>query len=261
MKEKTLHNEGGQDRPIDYGEYVMTQKEKTGYILLAALFIFVIGFIFYRNIFLALLLTPLAFYYPKLKKKELIQRRKDELNFQFKDLLYSLSSSISAGRAMEGAFADALKDLSIIYPDSESLILIECRYFVKNVEMNEGLEDILDDFENRAGLEDVTGFVDVLKSCRKAGGNIVEVIRTTTSVIQDKIEIKNEIQTMIAAKKFEQRIMSLTPVMMILILSLAAGDYMAPIFNTLQGRLAMTLAMVVLGVTYLLSEKIMEIKL
>jgi tight adherence protein B len=260
MGEKNNEDEGNQERPIEYETYGMSTKEKTGYILLAGIFVFVLGFIFYRDLFWALLITPVAFYYPNIKKKEIIQKRKDELNFQFKDLLYSLSSSLSAGRSMESAFEDAFKDLQIIYPDEESLIIKECRYFVKNLEMNEGLEDILDDFEKRAHLEDVTSFVDVLKSCRKAGGNIVEVIRTTTGVMNDKIEIRNEIQTMIAAKKFEQKMMSLTPVAMILILSVAAGDYMKPLFNTLQGRLAMTVAMMVLVMTYFVSGKIMEIK-
>jgi len=45
------------------------------------------------------------------------EKRKSELNLQFKDLLYSISASLTAGKSVETAFKEALNDLCILYPD------------------------------------------------------------------------------------------------------------------------------------------------
>jgi len=98
---------------IDYDVYVMSAKEKVFYVLLAASVLFAIGYIFYHHIIGALILTPLALLYPKRKTKDIIEKRKSELNLQFKDLLYSISASLTAGKSVETAFKEALNDLCI----------------------------------------------------------------------------------------------------------------------------------------------------
>lgn len=248
-------------KTILYNEYTLSSFQKWFAILGAGLVIFVVAYIFYQNIVLAGILLPLAFFYPKIRAKELMKKRKNELHFQFKDLLYAVSASLSSGKSLERAFEDANKDLEFIYPNSDAYIMKECERIITLLQMNERIEDILEDFAKRAQIEDITSFVDVLKSCRSAGGNLVEVMRTTTQVISEKIEIKNEIDTLIAAKKFEQRVMSVMPIGMVAILSLSAKDYMVPIFTTLQGRIMMTVGLIVITVMYFLSKRIMEIKI
>ena len=247
-------------KPIDYEVYTMTQKEKMGYIILAAIFMFSLAYIFYHSVILSLIFTPLALLYPKVKTKEIVWKRKNDLMLQFKDMIYSLSSSMSAGRSLEPSFKEVLRDLEIIYPNKGTHIINEVENIVKKLEINEKIADILFDFAKRSHSEDIINFVEVLKSCKNAGGDLVEVIRISTTVINDKIEIKNEIDTMIAQKKFEQKLMSMAPVGMILLLSATAGDYMEPIFTTWQGRVAMTIAMITIMISYFVSQKIMEIK-
>lgn len=245
---------------IDYDIYVMTTKEKGIYITLAATGIFIVGYIFYRNFLLSALLCPLAFFYPKMKTKEIIQKRKNELNIQFKDLLYSLSSSLSAGKSVEMAFRDVLKDLSIIYPDPNTYILKEVEYILRKLAMNETIESALADFAQRSQLEDVQNFVDVFYTCKRTGGNIVDIIRNTSNIINDKIEIKQEIDTLLSARKFEQKVLNVMPILMIVILSVSAADYMEPVFSTVAGRVVMTVSIALLAVAYFVSKKIMDIK-
>lgn len=241
---------------IDYDIYVMSFKEKSLYFLLAAAVLFVIGYIFYHNIILSLLLTPFALLYPKRKTKDIIEKRKNELNLQFKDLLYSLSSSLTAGKSVEMSFKEALKDLSILYPDPDTYIIREVEYIIRRLEMNETVEDVLEDLARRSHLEDIQNFTDVFKTCKRTGGNLVNVIRNSTNIINDKIEIKEEINTLLAAKKFEQKILSFMPLVMIVILSLTTDDYMAPVFDTIIGRIVMTFAIIIITAGYFISKKI-----
>jgi len=152
---------------IDYDFYIMSNKEKIFYILLCGVFIFIIGYIFYHSVILSLLICPFTLFYPKIKTQEIIKNRKNELNLQFKDMLYSLESSISAGRSMETAFLDVAKDLSIIYPDPKTYILVEIDVIIRKLTMNEPIEIILSQLANRSHLEDIQNFADVFYISKK----------------------------------------------------------------------------------------------
>lgn len=251
--------ENGSGLP-DYNIYRMSVKERIFYTLLAAAAIFIVGYIFYHSIIFSLLLCALALLYPMIRTKEIIEKRKNELNLQFKDMLYALASSISAGKSVESSFKEVLKDLSIIYPDPNTPIINEIEYIVRRVEMNETIEDALSDFAGRSHLEDIENFVDVFYTCKRTGGNIIEVIKNTSNIINDKIEIKQEIETLLSERKFEQKVLNGMPIFLVLILTWSSGDYIAPMFTTLQGRIAMTFSIVLLVVAYFISRKIMNIK-
>jgi|LSQX01.1.fsa_nt_gb tight adherence protein B len=245
---------------IDYDVYIMSPSERLIYILIAVAVIFVMGFIFYHSIILSLLITPFALLYPKIRTKEIIEKQKYELNLQFKDMLYALSSSLIAGKSVESSFKEVLKDLSIMYPSSDTYIIKEVEYIVRRIEMNETIEDILEDFSKRSHLEDIQNFTDVFKTCKRTGGNLVNVIRNSSNVINDKIEIKEEINTLLASKNFEHKILSVMPILMILLLSVSTEDYMDPVFSTVIGRIVMTFAIVIIVVGYFISRKIMRIE-
>lgn len=248
------------DGLTDYDVYVMSKKEKVMYIVFAAVVIFAVGMLFYHNPILALLLSLFAFKFPKIRRGQIIAKRKRELNLQFKDLLYSLSSSMTAGRSLEMAFRDALRDMSVIYPNPQTPIMVETSYIVHRLEMNEIVEDAIMQFAERAHLDDISSFADIVKICKRTGGNLIEVIRSTSSMIGDKIETKNEIETTITAKKFESRILTVVPIFMVAVLSLSSPDYMDPVFNRVEGTIAMTVAIVFFVIAFFISEKIMDIE-
>jgi tight adherence protein B len=245
----------------DFDSYTMSLKEKILYTTMAAVVIFAIAFIFYRSLLLSSLLAPLALFYPRIKTRDIIKKRKKELNIQFKDLLYSLSSSLSAGKTVESAFREALKDLSVLYPDPSAFILIEIRRILSMLDTNETLEHALSDFAGRARLEDVDNFVDVFNISKRSGGNISEVIKNTSAIISDRIEVGQEVDTMLAQRRFEQKVLNVIPIFLILVLSASAPDYLRPVFTTAAGRLTMTASIVLLAAALLISVKINDIRL
>lgn len=244
---------------IDYDVYIMSKKEKIVSIIAAAVVIFAVGMIFYHNVILSLLLSLFSFKYPKIRVKSIIKKRKNDLNLQFRDLLYSVSSSMEAGRSLEMAFRDALRDLAIIYPNSETAIIKETTYIVRKIEMNEPVEKAIAEFAERSHIDDIENFADIIRVCKRTGGNLAEVIRSTSNVIGEKIETKREIETTITGKKFESRIMSVMPIFMVAILSASSPDFMAPVFNTAAGVVVMTIAIFMFVISFLISEKIVDI--
>lgn len=256
-KPKVVEREDGL---IDYDIYVMGRTEKTINIVLAALCLFGIGYVFYRNIILSSLLMLLSMKWPKMRIEQIIQKRKNDLTIQFKDMLYSLSSSLSSGKSVESALKDALNELRIIYPDDETYIIKELSYIIRGIEMNETVENMFGQLAERAHIEDIESFVDIFKICKRTGGDIVQVIRSTSQTIGEKVEIKREIDTLIAGKKFEFKTLMCMPIFLILVLTYTAYDYMQPVFETGIGHVVMTIAILSFGLAYVVGSKIMKIE-
>ncbi len=243
----------------DYNIYHMTVKEKIIYVSMAIAAIFILVFIFYHNIYISIVLSSLAIFYPKIKLKEIIAKRKYNLNLQFKDMLYSLSSSLGAGKSVERSFKEVFLDLSVIYIDPNTDILNETQIITRKLEMNETIESALADFAMRSHLDDVADFVDVFRIAKRTGGNIIEIIKNTSNIINDKIEIKEEIDIILTERKLEQRILNLLPIFMIVLLTFTVPEYIAPVFNDVKGIMAMSVSILLLLLAYIISRKIIRI--
>lgn len=248
-----------EDGLTDYNVYVMGRAEKLWNILLAAAVLFGVGFVFYHNVILSAVLMVLAVKWPGMRTRQIIEKRKNQLTIQFKDMLYSLSSALSVGKSVESGIRDALQDLRVIYPNPQTDILVELEYILRGIGMNNTIESMFSQFAERAHLEDIENFVDIFVTCKRTGGDLMEVMRSTSSTIGEKIEIKQEIETMIAGKKYEFQFMMVLPVIMVLFLSVTSGEYMEPVFKELAGRAAMTVAIAIFGVSYLVGSRLMKI--
>lgn len=250
-----------EDGLTDYDVYVMTKSEKMFTIVVAAIALFAVGYVFYHSLILSALLALFAVKAPKIRTRQIIDKKKNQLSLQFKDMLYSLSSALSVGKSVETGIRDSLQDLQVIYPDPETDILVELGLILRGLGMNNTIEDMFGQFAERAHLEDIDNFVDIFVTCKRTGGDLIEVMRSTSNTIGDKIEVKQEIETMISGKKYEFNFLMILPVIMVLFLTLTSGDYMAPVFTTIVGRIAMTAAIAIFALAYVVGSKIMKINI
>ena len=259
-EKKTNTRQPNNQAGIDYSKYIMPKSEWIATVLVFAAIIFAIGYMCYHSIILSALLSLIALRVPAIRAKQKAAKRMNELALQFKDMLYALSSSLSAGRSVESGLGECIRDLKIIYPDEDAYIIREISWIVRGIEMNETIEDMFTQFAKRAHNEDIENFVDIFRICKRTGGDLVQVIKTTSQTIGEKIEIKQEIDTFISGKKFEFKVLMLMPVALILLLSVTSADYMAPVFGTMIGHIAMTVAIALFFLAYLLGSKIMDIE-
>lgn len=243
----------------NYNVYELQLREKWTWIIIAAFILFVIGMIFYKNVWISFSLATGSFYYPKLKVKSLVRKRKKELQIGFKHMLYALSSSLHAGRSVENAFREAMKDLSYIYPDQTCNILCEMEAINHKVENNIPIVKAIGAFSERAQVADITNFSEVFTICKRTGGDLVEVLRKTSLILGDKMDMEMEIAVMIAHKKFEARAMCVIPFAIIAFLTFGSADYMEPLY-TGAGRLIMTFALLFIGLSLWLTYRIMDIQ-
>ncbi|MBD0379381.1 type II secretion system F family protein [Paenibacillus sedimenti] len=244
---------------VDYDDYRLTTKERITAIVMLALPAVGVGYVFYKSIFLALAFGAVGLLFPRIRRKQLILLRKNKLHVQFKQALSCLSSSMIAGKSIETAFREALEDMKMLYPDPNCLIVVEFGIICRRVENGEPIEAALKNFADRSHLEDVSSFTDVFLTCKRTGGNLVEVMKRTAGVIGEKLEITQDIAVMIAQKRFESRVLLFAPIVIVAILAFTSPEYMDPLY-TGSGVLIMTASLLLLAACYGLTQKIMNIK-
>ncbi|HEU5140381.1 MAG TPA: type II secretion system F family protein [Bacillales bacterium] len=246
---------------VHYTKYRMGKGEYFKLALLAAVFFGFLGFLFYQNLAVALLMSLAGLLFPRFQRKKILEKRKRELGMQFKEAMASLSSSLAAGRSIENSFREVVIDLKLLYPDPTASIIFEFEIINRRVKNGETIEKAVSDFAARSGVEDIVNFADVFQTCKRTGGDLVEVIRRTSEIIGEKIAMQQDIEVMISQKRFESNILSIIPLGMILLLEISASDYMAPLYvwGSL-GPLIMTGCLGILGAAYWISRQIMDIK-
>ncbi|WP_058304343.1 type II secretion system F family protein [Gorillibacterium timonense] len=243
----------------DYRSYTLSRGEYATAIIAAGLAASLFGYLFYRSIWVSALFFLAGFLYPPHRAARVAEKRRDELSAQFKQALYSLSSLLSAGQSVENAFRGICRDLLLIYPNPETPIIREMERIVRRMEHGITIEEALSDFGTRSGVEDIMNFANVFSISKRTGGNLVEVVRRSTQIIAEKIEVKQEIAVLLAQKKFESRVLGSAPLAIVAFLSLASPDYMQPLYGNARGAAIMTVCLIALFGCLWVSKKIMNL--
>lgn len=193
-------------------------------------------------------LIPLGICYPLYLRKSLKKKRLETLRLQFKDAILSVASGLNAGYSVENAFGGALKEVERIY-GRDSMMAKELRLLLHKTKLNHTFEEALGDFADRSGLDDVRNFAEVFVAARKSGGELMKIIARTAEIIGEKIRIQEDILTITASKRMEQRIMSGIPFLIVFFIEATSPGFFDILYETMFGRIIMT----VCGGVYLLS--------
>ncbi|MGI6177075.1 MAG: type II secretion system F family protein [Eubacterium sp.] len=187
------------------------------------------------------------------------EKRRKTIRFQFRDALYSFSSSLSGGRHISEAVREAIPYLSGIY-GSDAYLVSELKNMSADMTAAGATEtEAFAGLAQRTGIEDIYDFVSVLDGCRVSGGNTIEAVDRAASLITEKIDTENEIRVMSAQKKFEGRMIALMPPAVILMLRLISPGYLDPLYHTAEGRLIMIVSLAIMAAAGVASEKITDI--
>ncbi len=216
------------------------------------------GYFFYRSRIITLLLIPAIFPYLLHKAKRIRDKKRKELLMQFKEMLGSVTGSIQAGYSIENAFLEADRDMRQLFgPDAE--IVKELGIIRKGIENNHDIILMLRQFALRSGVEEIESFAGILDYGRRSGGNITANITAFVRVIEEKAGVLLEIETMVSARRFEQKIMSIIPFGIIFYVELGNKGFFNILYHNLPGNLIMTAALVIYLLSVYLSEKITDI--
>lgn len=219
----------------------------------------VISYFFYHSVWAFILFLPYLIFYFRKKKREQQEQQAEQLRYQFKDGILTVSAALNAGYSVENAFREGRKDLALLYEKDEP-IMKEFHRIIRGLDANERLEKLLFDFASRSGLEEVESFAEIFATAKGTGGDFSVIIRTTAERIATKMEVKREIKTMIAAKNFEQKIMSLVPFLIMFYINLTSPGFFNELYGNVLGVIVMTVCLGIYLLSCYLAGRIMQIE-
>jgi tight adherence protein B len=233
--------------------------EMIGYMVLGFLITCFFSYLFYDHYLPALFALPLFYPFRRLLQKKLLERERRKLNLQFKDALSSLAASLHTGYAVENAMREARKEMVLLY-GSDAVMVGELSEMLRQMGIGKTVEDVWDAFAARSGIEDVANFAQVFRIAKRNSGGLVSIIDVTAETIGDKIDTEREIQTILQAKRYEQMIMNVVPLLMILYMRMGNGEFMSVLYTSWLGRGLMTGCLIVYLVAYKIAEKIVSVR-
>ncbi len=261
----------------NYKVYHMKMWEKVAYFLAAFAVGAVVGYLFYGGIgkdefgdpttltrVLDVLISTVigliaGFLFLPIRTEQIITAQKKKLNSQFRDMLEALNTSLGAGKNVVDSFYAVYEDLKVQY-DRSAYILKELEIILAGFTNNIDIEDTLKDFGDRSGSEDIVSFANVFRICYRKGGDIKDAIRSTHAILDDKMEIVEDIETVVTSSKTEQNVMLIMPILLVGMIKMMSPDFAAN-FASPSGILATTVALAVFVASYFIGKAVLKIKL
>lgn len=193
-----------------------------------------------------------------LRTQQVIDKNKKLLNHQFRDMLEAISTSLGSGKNVSDSFGSAYDDLKLQY-EEDAFILKELEIILSGIANNVDIEELLLDFGKRSGNDDIISFSTVFQICYRKGGNIKETVRNTYEIINDKMQISDEIETVLTGNKTNQNIMLVLPIILVGMIKMISKDFAAN-FVTPAGIIATTIAIAIFVASYYFGKQILDIK-
>ncbi len=247
-------------RPVkDYSKYQFSGKEKLYIFLVWSLVACVFGYLFYQSVIAAICIMCGITIFSKEIRKSLMVRRRKEVRNQFKEVMLSVSSALRAGYSVENAFTEAITDMKMLF-GNESLICVELIWIEKGMKNNMTLESLLTNMANRSDVEEMMEFAEVFQIAKRNGGDMNHIIQRCSQVICEKAEVNKEIEVAIHAKQFEQKIMNVVPLLVMVYIRFTSPGFFDPLYHNVTGILVMTACLILYAFAFLLGNKITKLE-
>ena len=247
------------DLKTDYRTYRFGRKEFAGVLAVYALLAVSIAWLFYRRWQVLPAAAPILPLYIRTVRRQRSEARRKKLAWDFRTALNSLTVSLRAGRSVENAFPAAARDLQdTIGEDSD--VTREFVWIARQIRVSVPMEDVLLDFAGRSGVEDIENFAAVFTTAKRMGGDMAGILRSAAESIGGKLDVEREIETTLAAKKMEQRIMAVMPAGIILYMTAASPGFLDVMYTTSFGAAVMTGCLLVYAAAVWWSGKIAAIR-
>lgn len=218
-----------------------------------------IAMLFYSDLRMSIFLIPIDVIWYRNLLRELEQKKIRQFEQQFQNALQSLQAQLNVGYSMENGIKEVQRELKLLYSE-KAVIVREFTYMTRQLNLNITAEQVWTEFAERVGLSQVDGFVTVFVQAKRSGGDSISIIRNAVNHMRERAEIQREIETVIAAKKLEFRIMTLIPFGIIAYMRVSFPEFMNVLYGNLFGKCFMSICLIVYLAAWKLGQNIVEIE-
>jgi len=181
-------------------------------------------------------------------------RRLKEFNRHLPEAIDLMSRALRAGHSLTAA-------IEIIGEESPEPVRGEFREVYRQQNFGIPAREALLQLARRIPLPELNFVVTAILLQKETGGNLVEVLDRTTAVIRERLRIQGEIRTHTAQGRLTGWILSLLPVAMFFLLSLANRGYTRVLIEDPIGRILIYTGVGLIVLGGLVIRKIVNVKI
>ncbi len=220
----------------------------------------IIGKLFYGNFAASILMFPISIPWFVIQKERKQRKENHDLGIQFKDAMMSVMAAGKAGYSMENAFSEAIHDMRLLYGRSAP-ICRELQRIEQGIRNSISIEEMILELGKRSNNKDIEEFAGVFAVAKRSGGNMTDTIERCVDIIGKKMEVENEIDVLIAAKRMEAQIMQVVPFGIMVYVGLTNPGFFDSLYGNAFGIVIMTVCLIIYIAAYILIQKIVDIEI
>lgn len=217
------------------------------------------AYLFYDTWIAVTVLLPLLGYYMRMWQDEICRIKEREFREQFRVSIQTMAAALNVGYSVENAIRETAKDIKPVFK-RDSRIQKEFQRMIHQLDINRPVEQVMLDFSERIEQEDVNNFVTVFTAAKRTGGDSIAILKTAARDIGDKIEVEKEIQTLLAAKQLEFKVMCIVPFGILFYMRLAFPGFMEVLYKNTLGVILMTICLCIYIAAYRIGRKMVDIE-
>lgn len=179
--------------------------------------------------------------FPKIWLQRLISKRKKLLQNQIQESLLNMADALKSGHVIQEAIRIVGKEMP--YPLGP-----EFRQAHREMETGKTLFVALNDMKQRVGLNDFTMAINAIEIQFEVGGKLEPLLRKMVKIIQDRVELKQEMDKTIASSKTVGYFLLGAPIFFIGMFSMMSSDTYIEMLKNPIGIVMVGIALICYGV-------------
>lgn len=189
---------------------------------------------------------------PTLYLNVMTAQRKKKFANQLADALLLLGNSLRSGFSFEQALITVAENMPEPLSGEFNRVNREIKV---GISIDQSLTSLADRMDNK----DIELLTSAIVIQRQVGGNLAEIVDTISETIQDRIKLKNHINTLTAQGKLSGLIIGILPVILFVFFSFANPEYMSILYETTYGTILLIVGAIMEIAGFIVIRKIINI--
>ncbi|MEA2676471.1 MAG: tight adherence protein [Chloroflexota bacterium] len=167
-------------------------------------------------------------------------KRLKAFNSELSDTIMLLANSLRAGSSF-------LQAVEMIVRETRPPISTEFARVIREVNLGLPLDEALSNLQRRVRSDDLDLMTTAIAIHHTVGGNLAEILDSIAFTIRERVRIKGEIRTLTAQQRMSGYVVGFLPIALVLLLSVIAPTFMAPMLQKPPELLGLPAGMFILA--------------
>jgi tight adherence protein B len=182
----------------------------------------------------------LGYWLPKFWLGRRKGKRLKAFNSNLADTIMLLANSLRAGSSF-------LQAVEMIVRETQPPISTEFARVIREVNLGLPLDEALSNLQRRVRSDDLDLMTTAIAIHHTVGGNLAEILDSIAFTIRERVRIKGEIRTLTAQQRMSGYVVGFLPIALVLLLSVIAPTFMAPMLQKPPELLGLPAGMFILA--------------